>query len=156
MRIPEEGPVLISACLAGVPCTHEAVAKTRAWALRLVAEGRAVPVCPEVAGGLAIPRPAAEIEGGDGRDVLAGDAHVVTEGGGDVSAAYVAGAERAVAAARRSGAALAVLKARSPSCGCGRIYDGSHTRTLRDGDGVAAAALRDAGIAVTSDEDLEE
>ncbi|MFY9587223.1 MAG: DUF523 domain-containing protein [Actinomycetota bacterium] len=155
MKLPAEGHVLLSACLAGVPCTHAAEAKTRAWALRLVAEGRAVTVCPEVAGGLPIPRPEAEIKGGTGGDVLDGDARVVSVEGEDVTANYLRGAETARAAAARTGATLAVLKARSPSCGCGAIYDGSFGGRLVDGDGVTAATLKRAGLDVVSDEEVE-
>ena len=148
--------MLLSACLAGVPCTHTAEAKTRAWALRLVAEGRAVTVCPEVAGGLPIPRPEAEIQGGRGADVLAGRARVVSAEGQDVTANYLRGAETARAAAARTGARMAILKARSPSCGCGAIYDGSFSGALVDGDGVTAAALQHEGLEVASDEDVED
>lgn len=155
MRVPDEGRVVLSACLAGVACTHEAQPKTRDWAVALVAEGRAVLVCPEVAGGLPIPRPAAEIQGGDGEDVVAGRARVVDENGRDVTENYLRGAEKARAAARETGATLAILKARSPSCGCRRIYDGGFGRRLRDGDGVTAAALRRDGLDVVSDEDVE-
>lgn len=155
MKLPEEGPVLISACLAGVPCTHAAEAKTRAWALRLVAEGRAVTVCPEVAGGLPIPRPEAEIQGGRGEDVLDGRARVVSVDGDDVTANYLRGAETARSAAARTGARLAVLKARSPSCGCGAIYDGSFEGRLVEGDGVTAATLKRAGLEVVNDEGVE-
>jgi uncharacterized protein YbbK (DUF523 family) len=154
VKLPEEGPVLLSACLAGVPCTHAAEAKTRPWALELVATGRAVTVCPEVAGGLPIPRPEAEIQGGDGAAVLSGDARVVNLEGEDVTSSYLRGADAALAAAGRSGATLAVLKARSPSCGCGRIYDGAFSGTLTDGDGVTAAALKRAGVEVVSDEEI--
>ena len=155
VKIPAEGPVLISACLAGVACTHAAEAKTREWALELIAEGRGVTVCPEVAGGLPIPRAEAEIIGGGGADVLDGTARVRTVEGDDVTSQYVRGAEAAVAAAKRSGAALAVLKARSPSCGCGAIYDGSFSGRLIDGKGVSAVALERAGVDVISDEDVE-
>jgi len=155
VKIPAEGPVLISACLAGVPCTHAAEAKTRAWALELVASGRAVTVCPEVAGGLPIPRPEAEIQGGQGGDVLDGSARIVSVEGADVSEQYRRGAEVARNAAARAGAALAILKARSPSCGCGTIHDGSFSGRLIEGDGVAAAALKRAGLDVISDEDVE-
>lgn len=151
-RIEGDGPALISACLIGVACTHGAEAKTRAWALRLVAEGRAVPVCPEVAGGLPIPRPAAEIDGGDGGAVLDGRARVIDEYGVDVTDAYLRGARIALAAADRSGARLAILKARSPSCGVGATYDGRFSGHLVPGDGVTAAILRAAGIDVVSDE----
>jgi uncharacterized protein YbbK (DUF523 family) len=155
VKIPAEGPILISACLAGVACTHAAEAKTREWALELIASGRAVTVCPEVAGGLPIPRPEAEIIDGGGGEVLDGTARVRTVDGDDVTAQYVRGAEAAVAVAKRSGAMLAVLKARSPSCGCGAIYDGSFSGELIEGDGVSAVALERAGVEVMSDEDVE-
>jgi uncharacterized protein YbbK (DUF523 family) len=155
VKLPPEGPVLISACLAGVPCTHTGEAKRRAWALELVASGRAVTVCPEVAGGLPVPRPEAEIVGGEGADVLEGGARVVAIDGDDVTANYLRGAEVARAAADRAGASLAVLKARSPSCGCGAIHDGSFSDGMIAGDGVTAAALKRAGIAVVSDEEIE-
>lgn len=154
VEIPAEGRVVVSACLAGVACTHEAEAKTREWAVKLVAEGRAVLVCPEVAGGLPIPRPAAEITGGEGAHVLEGSARVVSEHGEDVTEAYLAGARRACEAAHAAGARLAILKARSPSCGCGSVYDGTFTGSLSDGDGVTAAALRREGLIVASDEDV--
>ena len=155
MKLPDDGPVLISACLAGVPCTHAAEAKTRAWALRLVATGRGVTVCPEVAGGLPVPRPEAEITGGSGADVLDGGARVVTVDGDDVTGNYRRGADAALAAAARSGARLAVLKARSPSCGCGAVYDGTFSGRLAEGEGVTAAALKRAGVDVIADEDVE-
>jgi uncharacterized protein YbbK (DUF523 family) len=154
VSIPEDGRVVVSACLAGVACTHEAQPKTREWAVRLVAEGRAALVCPEVAGGLPIPRPAAEIDGGDGGDVLDGRARVVSEDGEDVTKAYLAGAARACEVARAAGATLAILKARSPSCGCGAIYDGTFSATLKVADGVTAAALKRAGLAVVDDESV--
>jgi uncharacterized protein YbbK (DUF523 family) len=110
-------------------------------------------VCPEVDGGLGTPRPAAEIEGGDGADVIAGRARVVTADGDDVTDAYLKGAERALAVARETGATTAILKARSPSCGEGSIYDGTFSRTLEEGDGVTAALLKAEGIDVLSDEE---
>lgn len=155
MRPPEEGRVVVSACLAGVACTHEAQPKTRDWAVKLVAEGRAVLVCPEVAGGLPIPRPAAEIQRGDGADVLDGKARVIDEHGNDVTGYFVDGAAKAKEAARTANATLAILKARSPSCGSGTTYDGTFGGTLRDGDGVAAAMLRREGLDVVSDEEID-
>jgi len=155
VKLPKEGTVLISACLAGVPCTHAAEAKTRPWALQLLAAGRGITVCPEVAGGLPIPRPEAEIKGGSGGDVLDGAASVVTVDGSDVTANYRHGADVAVAAAARAGATLAVLKARSPSCGCGAIYDGSFSKRLVARDGVTTVALKRAGVHVVADEEVE-
>ena len=107
---------------------------------------RLVPVCPETVGGLPTPRPAAERSADDGR--------VRTAGGDDVSDAYERGARQAVRLAAATGAAAAVLKARSPSCGCRQIYDGTFTRTRVDGEGVTAEALRRAGLEVVSEEDV--
>ncbi|MGH2757410.1 MAG: DUF523 domain-containing protein [Actinomycetota bacterium] len=150
---PLDLPVLVSACLAGCACRFDGSGQLDDRVARLVSDGRAVLVCPEEEGGLGTPRPPAEIVGGDGRDVIQGRARVVTRDGTDVTEAYLAGARRALEAARGSGAAMAVLKARSPSCGKGRVYDGSFSRTLRAGDGVTTALLEANGIQVISDED---
>jgi uncharacterized protein YbbK (DUF523 family) len=146
-------PVLVSACLAGRACRFDGTAAPDDAIGRLVAEGRAVLVCPEADGGLGTPRPPAEIVGGSGRDVLEGTARVVTDDGRDVTDAYVKGAHLALAAATRAGARRAILKARSPSCGRGAVYDGTFSRTLVFGEGVTAALLDANGIAVETDED---
>jgi uncharacterized protein YbbK (DUF523 family) len=148
------GPVLISACLAGRACRFDGSSNQDDQVSRLVAEGRAVLVCPEVDGGLGTPRPPAEIVGGDGSDVLAGGARVMTEQGADVTDAYLEGARRALDACESSGARVAILKARSPSCGASSIYDGTFSRTLVVGDGVTAALLREHGVEVLIDEEL--
>jgi uncharacterized protein YbbK (DUF523 family) len=153
-QVPSEGPVLVSACLAGRACRFDGSANPDDEVARLVAQGRAVLVCPEVDGGLGTPRPAAEIEGGDGADVVAGTARVVASDGRDVTDAYLRGARRALEAAREAGAETAILKARSPSCGKGGIYDGSFSRSLRAGDGVTAALLIANGIEVVTDEEI--
>ena len=153
-NVPPEGPVLISACLAGRACRFDGSGAYEDEVAALVAAGRAVLVCPEVDGGLGTPRPPAEIQGGDGADVVAGRARVVTAAGDDVTDAYMKGAKRALEAARDSGATVAILKARSPSCGAGEIYDGSFTRTLEAGDGVTAALLAADGIDVMTDEEV--
>lgn len=153
-QIPGSGAVLVSACLAGRACRFDGSSNPDDAVARLVAEGRAVLVCPEVDGGLGTPRPPAEIVGGDGADVLAGRARVVTAAGVDVTDAYVAGAQRALRAAQEAGARAAVLKARSPSCGKGGIYDGSFSRALQAGDGVTAALLGQNGIDVLTDEEI--
>jgi uncharacterized protein YbbK (DUF523 family) len=147
-------PVLVSACLAGCACRFDGSSNEDDQVGRLVAQGRAVLVCPEVDGGLGTPRPRAEIVGGDGSDVLAGRARVVTEQGRDVTGAYLEGASRALEASVSSGARVAILKARSPSCGRGAIYDGTFRGSLVAGDGVTAALLRENGIEVLADEEL--
>lgn len=148
-----DDPVLISACLAGRACRFDGTGALDDTVSQLVAEGRAVLVCPEVDGGLGTPRPPAEIVGGDGIDVIEGRARVMTQDGLDVTEAYLAGARRALATARRAGATMAILKARSPSCGKGAVYDGTFSRTLTTGDGVTAALLRAEGITVLTDEE---
>jgi uncharacterized protein YbbK (DUF523 family) len=138
--------LLISACLLGVECNHLGAASPRAAVRALARDYRLVPVCPEVAGGLPTPRPAAErVDGG----------RVVTADGDDVTDQYRRGAAHVVAVAAACGASRAVLKARSPSCGCHEVYDGTFTRTLVAGSGVTAEALRAAGVDVGSEEDLE-
>ena len=137
-------PLLVSACLLGVQCNHEGGHSKRAAVESLGAAHMLVPICPEACGGLPTPRPAAECRAG----------RVVTEAGEDVTAQYERGASAAVELARAVGARRAVLKARSPSCGSRQVYDGTFTRTLHDGEGVTAAALRAAGIEVVSEEDL--
>ena len=137
--------MLISACLLGVACNHLAEGKPAPGVAALAATNRLIPVCPEVAGGLPTPRPAAE-RGADGR--------VRTASGEDVSEFYERGAAHAVAVARAAGVERAVLKARSPSCGCHEIHDGTHRKVLVRGEGVTAAALRRAGVDVMSEEDL--
>lgn len=144
----------MSACLAGRACRFDGSANPDDVVGQLVADGRAVLVCPEVDGGLGTPRPPAEIVGGDGADVLAGRARVITREGADVTDAYVRGAERALSAARGAGAATAILKARSPSCGKGGIYDGSFSRLVREGDGVTAALLRAGGLEIVTEEEI--
>ena len=141
----EKPPILVSACLLGVACTHRGESKTNELVQRLSAVARLIPICPEVAGGLPIPRPSAEL-GPDGR--------VRTAAEDDVTGFYQRGADDAVALARREGISRAVLKARSPSCGSREIYDGTHTGVLIEGEGVTAAALRRAGVEVVSEEDL--
>ena len=153
-KSPPEGPILVSACLAGRACRYDGTGAYEDEVAALVAEGRAVLVCPEVDGGLGTPRPAAEIQGGDGSDVLAGRARVVTGEGIDVTEQYLKGAHRALDVARRAGATTAILKARSPSCGRGRVYDGTFSRSLQAGDGVTAALLKAEGIEVLTDEEV--
>ena len=146
------GPVyLVSACLLGFPTAYDGDARPWAELIALAARVWVVPICPEVAGGLPVPRPPAEIVGGDGDDVLEGRARVVMVTGEDVTEAYLRGAECALEAARRHTITTAILKQRSPSCGSTCIYDGTHSGRLRAGQGVTAALLRRHGVAVWSD-----
>lgn len=145
----------MSACLLGVACRYDGRSKpapaVEAWVQAAEAAGQTVvAVCPEALGELGTPRPGAHLVGGDGAAVLDARARVLREAdGGDVTAAFVRGAMRAAAALE--GASAAVLKARSPSCGCGQTtIEGA----AAPGDGVLAALLRRRGLALRTDEDL--
>lgn len=150
--------ILVSACLVGRKVRYDGEASDAAddrlesWRR----EGRLVAVCPEIAGGLSVPRPPAEIRGGDGEDVLEGTARLITDGGEDVTELFVAGARHALEVARRYGLRVAILKSRSPSCGSTTIYDGSFSGTKIEGMGVTAALLRREGLEVFNEKQLDE
>ncbi len=144
---------LVSACLLGIPCRYDGAACPHDQLQALATRGDVLPICPEVVGGLPIPRPPAEIQGGDGGDVLDGQAQVVNVEGKDVTAEFLAGAQRALRIVQRCGIQEAILKARSPSCGVGQIYDGSFSGRLVEGDGVTAALLKREGIIVKNEEE---
>jgi len=149
--------LLISACLLGDPVRYDGRAKPlhHAGLATLLEQNRVIPFCPEVAGGLSVPRPAAEIVAGDGDAVIDGGARVQTRDGTDVTANFLEGAERALAQCRRHDIRVAVLTESSPSCGSGQIYDGSFSRNAIDGSGVTAALLRRHRIAVFSQHQLD-
>ncbi|MBS2032470.1 MAG: DUF523 domain-containing protein [Deltaproteobacteria bacterium] len=149
--------ILVSACLLGERVRYDGrdAAPATDVLARWVREGRVVSICPEVAGGLPVPRPAAEIQGGSGVDVLAGKATVARKDGSDVSAQFLSGAQAALDVAQANGVRMAILKARSPSCGKGEIHDGTFSKVRKPGDGVTAALLAQHGIAVFTDEELE-
>ena len=135
-------PVIVSACLAGEACRYDGRSSPPGPVLELVRAGLCLAVCPEVLGGLPVPRIPCEIRG----------THVVTAGGDDCTQAFRLGAQRALSAALACGARCAVLKSRSPSCGAGSIYDGTFSRTLVPGNGLFADALLQAGISVFTEE----
>ncbi|RKU20541.1 DUF523 domain-containing protein [Candidatus Poribacteria bacterium] len=142
--------VVISACLLGVRCRYDGGDSRNETAIKQGKKYELIPVCPEESGGLPTPRPPAEIVGGDGDDVLDGKAKVMTADGLDVTAAYLKGAHHALEVAQSNGTTHVILKARSPSCGCGDIYDGTFSGTLMSGDGVTTALLKRHGITVTA------
>lgn len=149
--------ILVSRCLLGHAVRYDGGAHGPiALLLQWQAEGRVVALCPELAGGLATPRPPAEIPGGQGAAVLDGRLAVRTVAGEDVGAAFLAGAQAALALVRQHGIRVAVLKARSPSCGNLENYDGSFSGRRVPGEGVTAALLRRAGVRVFNEEQLEE
>lgn len=137
---------MISACLLGTCCRYDGASKAHPMAAALAERHQLVPVCPEQLGGLATPRPPAERQGD----------HVVTKTGADVTEAYRRGAEETLHLCRLLGCEAAVLKERSPSCGHGVIYDGTHSGTLTAGDGVTAALLTANGIPVYGESQIEQ
>lgn len=137
----------VSACLLGEACRYDGTARPCARVAALGARHELVPVCPERAGGLPVPRPPAEIAG---RDPL----RVVDAEGRDLTEAFARGASLSAGEALAAGCAGAVLKSRSPSCGPGAVYDGTFSGALVPGWGLAAALLRDAGLPVV-DEDAD-
>lgn len=119
----------------------------------MVDTGKALPVCPEQLGGMPTPRSRAEISGGSGEDVLEGRADVYNENKEKVTKAFVLGAERTLVLAQTLGIKVAVLKAKSPSCGCGLIYSGDFSGRLIPGKGVTSTLLEQNGIRVYTEED---
>lgn len=134
--------ILVSACLLGIPCRYDGKSVASDSVLSLAARHHLVPICPEQLGGLPTPRQPAEIRGDT----------VQTQDGQDVTAQFARGARLAYDLARLCNCRHAILKQRSPSCGSARVYDGSFSGTLRDGEGLTAAYLRSHGIRVV-DED---
>ncbi len=134
--------ILVSACLAGINCRHDGKNCLNAHVAELVRNGKAVAVCPEMEGGLGVPRNRAEIAGGTGADVLDGRNRVIDIAGNDVTDVFIKGASETLKKARSVCADKAILKARSPSCGSGMIHDGSFTGKLKEGNGVTAELLK--------------
>ena len=150
--------ILVSACLLGSKVRYDGSDKAsdNDTLTELLARGQVIAVCPEVAGGLGVPRLPAEIQNGDGVAVLANQARVLNSAGEDVTAAFVSGAQQALALVQEHGIKVAILKARSPSCGNEQIYDGTFSKTLLAGQGVAAALLEQHGIKVFNETQIDE
>lgn len=141
---------VVSACLAGIHSRYNGERKAVDAVLDLIRQGVALPVCPEQLGGLPTPRPPCEIVPG----APGCPARVVNRLGVDQSAEFHLGAQEALRLAQMFGATRAVLKAGSPSCGSGQVYDGTFSGRRVPGDGVLAAALKAAGIEVLDENDL--
>lgn len=154
--------ILVSACLLGQAVRYDGAAKPlrHPTLARWHEEGRIVSICPEVTAGFAIPRPPAEIAATatdqvDGAGVLDGRAAVREIGGADVTALFVAGAEAALALARKHHCHFALLIDGSPSCGSGFIYDGSFSGRRQPGAGVTTALLRRNSIEVYAPAEID-
>ena len=149
--------ILVSACLLGerVRYNSEILPDCPSILKKWDQEGLVIPVCPEVIGGLSVPRAPSEIPGGNGEDVLAGNAKVVNIHGQDVTQAFLTGAREALRLAEENAVEYAILKAHSPSCGSKMIYDGSFSGSLIKGQGVTAALLAQSGIQVFNEKEID-
>ena len=137
--------ILVSACLLGINCQYNGESDLTEKLLEfLKSKGEFIAVCPEVLGGLPTPRDGAEIIGDK----------VKTAKGKDVTKEFLSGAEKVLKFAKENNVDLAILKAKSPSCGLGLIYDGTFSRKLIEGDGITAALLRKNGIKVMTEKDI--
>lgn len=150
--------ILVSACLMGHPVRYNASAKAQLSNLlqRWRDQDRLVIHCPELAAGLPTPRLPAEIFGGEGADVLAEQARIIENDGSDVTAHYQLAGWLALQTALENGCRAALLTDGSPTCGSLTIYDGSFSNRRRAGMGIAAALLRQHGIAVFADNQIAE
>ena len=135
---------IISACLLGIRCRYDGKEKPCQKAIELFQQGGLIPVCPEILGGLSTPRTPAERQTNK----------VLTKDGKDVTEQFNRGADEALKIAQLAGATKAILKAKSPSCGYGKIYNGTFTNTQVKGNGIFAEKCRQSGIEVQTEEEL--
>lgn len=135
---------LVSACLANVPCRFDGKAKPNQQIIDWVAQGKAIAVCPEELGGLSTPRVPAEKQGDK----------IISKEGTDLTDAFYKGAQKALQTALENNCTEAILKSKSPSCGCGKIYDGSFNGTLINGDGVFCTMLKKHQVKIYTEDNL--
>ena len=136
--------VLVSGCLMGIKCRYDGKSKPNPKVMALKERYNLISVCPEVLGGLKIPHPPSEQRNGG----------VYSENGEDLTEYFVKGAEKVLEIARENNCSFAILKEKSPSCGTGRIYDGTFSGTLKDGYGVTAKLLLENGIKVIGESEV--
>ena len=150
--------VLVSACLLGSKVRYDGQSLSTANSIlkEWVDEGRVISICPEVSSEMSIPRPPAEINGGDGYDVLSGKISVVENNGNIVTENFLRGANNALTLCQANEIDVAVLAEFSPSCGSSSIYNGDFSGTKTHGAGVTAALLTNNGIKVFSQHQLNE
>ncbi len=143
--------IAVSACLLGVPCRFDGRSKPSAAVQEFIRrfDCQVVRICPEVMGGLSIPHPPHE------QKLVDGHIRVVDSQGNDHTDLFLAGSRKACDVACAKGCTHAILKAKSPSCGVGQVYDGTFTDTLVPGNGTAAQMMIDAGMQVLTEKDIE-
>jgi len=141
----ENEKVLCSACLLGFHCRYDGKSIRDKQVMALTCEKILIPVCPEQLGGLPVPRIPSEIRGDQ----------VISEEGVDVTVQFEKGARETLKLAELTGCKTAILKQRSPSCGSGQVYDGTFSGKVIAGEGITTRLLRESGVNVISEEDLE-
>ena len=150
--------ILISACLLGNPVRYDGTDLFLDHPLikKWLDQGRLIAVCPEVEGGMSVPRAPAEIMDGDGKSVLGGKSRVMDSEGVDVTTLFIKGALKTLKMALDNDCVAAILTEHSPSCGSNKVYDGTFTKTKRDGVGVTTSMLEQNHIPVFNQEQLED
>lgn len=148
--------LLVSACLLGEPVRYDGKTKASKGIKELAENHKLVAFCPEVSGGLPVPRPASELKG-SAINILQGDGGgVFTKKGTDFTKAFLKGAEKALALCKQHDIKIAVLKERSPSCGANFVYDGTHQGRVIPGQGITATLLKQNGIIVYTEDNFSE
>ena len=146
---------IVSACLLGIKCRWDGKVKPCPKILELAKKEKLIPVCPEQLGGLSTPRIAQEVQSCSGEDVLDGKGKVLNRKGEDVTLNFITGAEEVLKIARLFNIKEFIGKSKSPSCGCGIIYDGSFSGNLTKGNGVTTALLKRNGIKIKTEKDYK-
>ncbi len=137
--------IAVSACLLGCPCRYDHGNCYSPSIARLASDHILIPVCPETMGGLESPRVPCEIV----------DGKVINRDGEELTEKIKNGAALALEAAKEENCQAVICKQYSPSCGCGKIYDGSFSGTIVRGDGIFTRMLKENGIPVISNDDFE-
>lgn len=135
----------VSSCLAGCKCTYKGSDNLILKIKEMVDHGQAIMICPEVLGGLPTPRTPCEIS----------ENRVIDIDGADKTTAYQLGAKRSLEILQKNNVEVVLLKAKSPSCGKGKIYDGSFSHTVIAGDGITCQLLQNHGIVVFNEDELD-
>ena len=147
--------ILVSSCLCGECCKYSGGHNKCDALLLKYEEEELLKICPEQLGGLTTPREPAEIKGATANEVLNGKGGVYTKSGKNVTKAFIQGAEEVLKIAQTYHIQKAILKANSPSCGKGKVYNGAFNGTLIEGNGITTELLIKAGIEVITEEDLD-
>ncbi|MCR3759849.1 DUF523 domain-containing protein [Clostridium felsineum] len=147
----KEESIIVSACLLGVNCKYSGENNFSDKVKEICKGKKVIPVCPEQLGGMSTPRNPAEIVNGTGKEVLEKNAKVIDNKGRDVTAYFIKGAEETFKIAKLFNCKKAILKAKSPSCGVGEIYNGTFSKTLVKGNGVTAEILKKNGIEIITE-----